>query len=224
MAKPILMRTDPRQKTTYGNGQILGIRIGHTTAYAEGLSKATAASLLASASTSPGPALLPASALRSPNASPSLNNSRDRLGAVLAPAEDHLRNTNPAYPGAENINPDIIFSSRNSDTHLSILGPCRSNLRASTSLSFGAPSPPTPTPQPVVHASASRATRTTTYAYSASPLFILAPTDMLSSAGIDMQIPSLQASYVGRGHAHRRQRPSRIHPQSTHTLHSAPEV
>ncbi|KAF8143425.1 hypothetical protein K438DRAFT_1993847 [Mycena galopus ATCC 62051] len=32
-----------------------------------------------------------------------------------------------------------------------------------------------------------------------------------------MQIPSLHVSYVGRGYAHGRQRPSRIHPQSTHS-------
>ncbi|KAJ6524940.1 hypothetical protein B0H19DRAFT_1276306 [Mycena capillaripes] len=35
-------------------------------------------------------------------------------------------------------------------THPAILGTCRSNLRTSTSLRFGAPSPPTPTPQPSV--------------------------------------------------------------------------
>jgi hypothetical protein len=51
----------------------------------------------------------------------------------------------------------------------------------------------------------------------ACPLFILVPTNMLSSAGTGMQIPSSQASYVGRGHAHGQQRPSRIHPQSTHS-------
>ncbi|KAJ7870050.1 hypothetical protein B0H14DRAFT_3576732 [Mycena olivaceomarginata] len=48
---------------------------------------------------------------------------------------------------------------------------------------------------------------------------------MRSSVGTGMQIPSLQASYVGRGHAHGRQRPSRIHPHSTHPgarIQSAP--
>jgi len=57
-----------------------------------------------------------------------------------------------------------------------------------------------------------------------TPLFILAPTDMRSSAGTGMQIPSLQASYVGRGHAHGRQRPSRIHPQSTHPRVRLPQA
>ncbi|KAJ7351514.1 hypothetical protein DFH08DRAFT_1078488 [Mycena albidolilacea] len=48
-----------------------------------------------------------------------------------------------------------------------ILGPYRSNLRASTS---GAPSPPTPMPQPVVlHASVSRAAWSMTCTYSAIP-------------------------------------------------------
>ncbi|KAJ7681721.1 hypothetical protein B0H14DRAFT_3060931 [Mycena olivaceomarginata] len=84
-----------------------------------------------------------------------------------------------------------------------------------------------PTPQPVVlHASVSRAAWTTTcilrypvlvpLAYT-PPLFILAPTNMGSSAGTGMQTPSLQASYVGRGHVHRWQRPSRIH-RNRHTL------
>jgi hypothetical protein len=37
MAYPIPMRTDFGQKVRYGNAQILGIRIGHQTAYAMGL-------------------------------------------------------------------------------------------------------------------------------------------------------------------------------------------
>ncbi|KAJ7850333.1 hypothetical protein B0H13DRAFT_2360764 [Mycena leptocephala] len=58
--------------------------------------------------------------------------------------------------------------------------------------------PPTSTPQPVVlHASASRAAHTPLSRPSTAgvytPLFILAPTDMRSSAGTDMQILSLQA-------------------------------
>ncbi|KAJ7852111.1 hypothetical protein B0H13DRAFT_2398938 [Mycena leptocephala] len=61
-------------------------------------------------------------------------------------------------PSTEDALHRLDFSFRNPDTHPSILGACRSNLRASTSLRFGAPSLPMPTPQPVVlHTSVSRA-------------------------------------------------------------------
>ncbi|KAJ7824868.1 hypothetical protein B0H14DRAFT_3468919 [Mycena olivaceomarginata] len=80
----------------------------------------------------------------------------------------------------------VVFSSRNPP---SIIGPSRSNLRASTSLRFGAPSPPSPMPQPVVlHASLSRAAWTTTCTYSAIPTSApLAYTLRRPTLGVDMR-------------------------------------